>query len=284
MPLNAPGGVSDHGALAGLTDDDHAGYANLAGRAGSQALVGGTASGESLSLESTAHATKGYVGLAAGTVFRVPEISAPGAPASGFAYLYAKAGGSLFWRDDADQETEITATALKNIAGLTFALGDFLWFDSSNLIALAVGAARQRLQVGDSSAPGWTNEQHAIPFTRAGVLATGDEGPWVPMKFGVGLSVTEVYAVLKTGPTTAVTVEVEKCTQANIDGTPSWVSVFSTVLTIDAGERSSDTAATPAVLDGTGKVLADGDHLRMRVTDIGTDGADLTVFVVLKEV
>jgi hypothetical protein len=55
------GGVSDHGALTGLSDDDHAQYALLAGRAGGQTLKGGTASGEVLTLQSTAHATRGYV-------------------------------------------------------------------------------------------------------------------------------------------------------------------------------------------------------------------------------
>jgi len=55
------GGVTDHGALTGLSDDDHTGYALLAGRAGGQTLQGGAASGEVLTLASTAHATKGYI-------------------------------------------------------------------------------------------------------------------------------------------------------------------------------------------------------------------------------
>lgn len=50
--------VSDHGNLAGLTDDDHAGYARLAGRASSQTLIGGTAANEDLTLKGTAHSTK----------------------------------------------------------------------------------------------------------------------------------------------------------------------------------------------------------------------------------
>jgi hypothetical protein len=55
------GGVTDHGALTGLADDDHTGYARLAGRAGGQTLQGGTASAEVLTLQSTAHATKGFI-------------------------------------------------------------------------------------------------------------------------------------------------------------------------------------------------------------------------------
>lgn len=55
------GGVSDHGGLTGLTDDDHPGHPWGAGRAGGQTLTGGTAASESLTLQSTAHATKGKI-------------------------------------------------------------------------------------------------------------------------------------------------------------------------------------------------------------------------------
>lgn len=52
-----------HSSLSGLTTGDagHTQFALLAGRAGGQSLVGGTASGENLNLESTSHATKGFI-------------------------------------------------------------------------------------------------------------------------------------------------------------------------------------------------------------------------------
>lgn len=54
--------VTDHGSLAGLTDsDDHTQYLLLAGRSGGQTLIGGTASGDDLTLQSTSHATKGSI-------------------------------------------------------------------------------------------------------------------------------------------------------------------------------------------------------------------------------
>jgi hypothetical protein len=54
-------GTRDHHLTTGLSDDDHAQYALLLGRAGGQKLFGDTASGGHLYLQSTAHATRGYV-------------------------------------------------------------------------------------------------------------------------------------------------------------------------------------------------------------------------------
>lgn len=55
------GGVTDHGALTGLGDDDHTQYTLLAGRSGGQTLSGDTAASGNLTLQSTAHATKGKI-------------------------------------------------------------------------------------------------------------------------------------------------------------------------------------------------------------------------------
>lgn len=50
-----------HGQLSGLSADDHLQYLLLAGRAGGQSAVGGSAASETLTLESTSHATKGKI-------------------------------------------------------------------------------------------------------------------------------------------------------------------------------------------------------------------------------
>ena len=57
-PTFRPLGV---GELSGLTADFATQYALLAGRVGGQTLSGGTAASENLTLQSTAHATKGYI-------------------------------------------------------------------------------------------------------------------------------------------------------------------------------------------------------------------------------
>jgi len=52
-------GVTDHGALTGLTpDDDHTQYALLAGRAGGQTLYGGTAANDDITIHGTSNATR----------------------------------------------------------------------------------------------------------------------------------------------------------------------------------------------------------------------------------
>lgn len=51
----------DHGSISGLADDDHTQYALLAGRGTGQVLNGGLAAGNSLTLMSTANATKGQI-------------------------------------------------------------------------------------------------------------------------------------------------------------------------------------------------------------------------------
>lgn len=59
--VSVVGHTHDHGTITGLSDDDHTQYVLLAGRSGGQAIIGGTASGNNLTLASTAHATKGKV-------------------------------------------------------------------------------------------------------------------------------------------------------------------------------------------------------------------------------
>ena len=53
--------TADHGGLSGLADDDHTQYSLLDGRAGGQTLIGGTDSGDDLTLSSTSNATKGSI-------------------------------------------------------------------------------------------------------------------------------------------------------------------------------------------------------------------------------
>jgi hypothetical protein len=55
------GAQIDHGELSGRSDDDHTIYPLLLGRSGGQTLIGGTDSGDDLTLQSTSHITKGSI-------------------------------------------------------------------------------------------------------------------------------------------------------------------------------------------------------------------------------
>jgi hypothetical protein len=67
----------DHGGQDGLSDDDHTQYALLAGRSGGQTLIGGTASGNDLTLQSTSNATRGSIYF--GTFMEINEATAAAA-------------------------------------------------------------------------------------------------------------------------------------------------------------------------------------------------------------
>jgi hypothetical protein len=62
-----------HSLLGSLTADDHTQYTLLAGRSGGQTLIGGTASGNNLVLQSTSHATKGQTQI--GATLYVDEVN-----------------------------------------------------------------------------------------------------------------------------------------------------------------------------------------------------------------
>ena len=82
------------------------------------------------------------------------------------------------------------------------------------------------------------------------------------------MTVTEVRASVVTAPTGAViTVDIEE----------SGTTIFSTLLTIDATEKTSTTAATPAVISDAS--LADDAEISINVDTIGsgTAGAGLKI-------
>ena len=61
--VSAGGGVTDHGALTGLADDDHTQYALLAGRGTGQTLIGGVNTTNSLTLKPNSVDGTGYLNL-----------------------------------------------------------------------------------------------------------------------------------------------------------------------------------------------------------------------------
>jgi len=150
--------VTDHGVLSGLTpDDDHSQYALLAGRSGGQILIGGTGSGDDLTLETTSHASKGSYILSdlttdgvvlvnSGVLSSIAELSV----ADGGTALSTVAAGSILAANSLDTLTAITSTSglkvLKNNAGTVSwnsvtGTGDSVMATSPTLVTPALGVA-----------------------------------------------------------------------------------------------------------------------------------------------
>jgi hypothetical protein len=122
-------GVTDHGALTGLSDDDHTIYALLAGRSAGQTLIGGTGAAESLILNSTSNATKGIVfinnaggnvRIGGGTSASALQLLEPSGSGSNYTEFIARAqSGNITYQLPASQ----TQGYLRNIDGS----GDLGW-------------------------------------------------------------------------------------------------------------------------------------------------------------
>ena len=125
-------------------------------------------------------------------------------------------------------------------------------------------------------------ERVELIFAPPDTLATGDNAPWIPNKLTIAYEILGVYAVLKTAPSGLLTIDILKATQASIDtGTPVWTTIFTTKLTVDASELSSNTAAAAAALNGT-QLWEPGDHLRVNLDSGVAAAAGLSVTTYLR--
>ena len=153
----ASGGVTDHGALTGLSDDDHSQYALLAGRPGgggvAQTLYGGTEAGDDIVIASTSHATKGDIILGSVVTVNATELRFNGS-SSGYVGLKpaAAAGSTVYTLPSADgtsgqvlstngSATLSWATAASTAVNYNYILnGDFdIWQVQTSFAAIATG-------------------------------------------------------------------------------------------------------------------------------------------------
>lgn len=117
-----------------------------------------------------------------------------------------------------------------------------------------------------------------IVFVIPGVVKPGVQSNEI--RFPWAGNIVDVYASLTTPGTTETTIRIEKCSQADIDGTPAWFDVLSTPLTIDPNEKSSKTADVSSII-GLKAVGAD-DHLRIVIDSAVNGSRDLTIEVKIK--
>lgn len=165
----AIGGVSDHGALTGLGDDDHTIYMLLAGRAGGQVLIGGTGSGDDITFESTSHGTKGTVFFrdsaivinnnAAAATAELPNVTMMGG--DGVAAPNDDVVSTVVTQDSINEYVSLNVLRARNGGGATAI---------DTVFQLGVGNTSGRLRAGDGSGA----DDVGAPLTIQGGRSTGD--------------------------------------------------------------------------------------------------------------
>ena len=154
------------------------------------------------------------------------------------------------------------------------------------LLLVAAGSnGTEAANAGDNTTAARSDHEHYIyhylVFVVPGVLFTGDKAGWLRIEnLGANGDILSAYAVLKTAGSTSTTIDILKCSQANIDGVPSWSTIFTNKITIDANERSSNTAATPPSFSATS--WSANDHFRINIDAAGTNASELTVMLKIR--
>ena len=108
----ASAGVTDHGALSGLSDDDHLQYLLLAGRAGGQTAIGGTAAGNELALRGSSDAALGIVRVQ--SPLRIDDISAGSQVAVAYSPTFTTGGAFV-------------GGMIQNAGDITYDSSVFIW-------------------------------------------------------------------------------------------------------------------------------------------------------------
>jgi hypothetical protein len=129
-----------------------------------------------------------------------------------------------------------------------------------------------------------SDHEHKISVQWTPILQapfTGQTSIWFANKTTLTYDIITAYAVCNgVLGSTATTLRIEKTSQTDIDGAASgWASIMSTVITIDASERSSNTATAPVFSTST---IAPGEHVRVYVIGAGTGVGDIQVFLSMK--
>lgn len=152
--------------------------------------------------------------------------------------------------------------------------GDIDYYTSASAkTRLAIGTAGQIL-MSTGSAPFWASGTRYYPiYLNSDVaLAVGDYQGWFTILSDFnGWNITHVYGSRKAGGTGVPAFQLRNVTDS--------VDVLSTKLTIDSGETTSGTAATPAVIDTTKDDVATNDMFAVDVDVAGTATYNAVVYV-----
>lgn len=132
----AGGGTFAHANLTSLSADDHTQYALLAGRSGGQTLIGGTASGDDLTLQSTSNSTKGTIFIAQQAGENVGLLGSSGLTGNGNT-LFWVANGSTY----TGGQTVVSSDLRSSVTFSTTSAGSFTNADLTGLVTTSVDLA-----------------------------------------------------------------------------------------------------------------------------------------------
>lgn len=185
----------------------------------------------------------------------------PGSPAQGDCYLIA-ASGTGAWAGQSGKIAFYMNTAWKFI---TVIEGFTAWVNDENVLIIYDGAA-------------WVSPGGSGSGVQSFILACSDEtsnlttgAAKITFRLPYAFTLTEVRASVTTAPTGAA---------ISIDINEGGVSILSTALTIDSTEKTSATAATPAIISDS--ALADDAEITIDIDQIGSTiaGAGLKVALI----
>ncbi len=161
-----------------------------------------------------------------------------------------EAGGEVLPPEDFTNETRARGSV---ISATCYAADSDAWVSSGDLLRMQASPDIQSIRLDDRSVLIGTN------------IATGTGKAVIQLPYGLKLRpIAEggVYATLAVAQAAGTPVAVD----VNRNG----VSIFSTTLTFDNAEKTTRTAATPAVFAAGGDLLSAGDEISIDVDAIGT--------------
>ena len=153
------------------------------------------------------------------------------------------------------------------------AVGSVLYWDGTDWIALAPGTSGETLETqGSGSAPVWVPKDIKIGIAASDETTDLEVGTdKAAFRVPTTMTLTEVRASVTTAPTGSTII---------VDINKNGATVLSTKLSIDAGEKTSETAAVPAVISVS--ALSDDDEITIDIDQIGSTiaGTGLKIWVI----
>ncbi|MCY8015514.1 hypothetical protein [Bacillus haynesii] len=102
------------------------------------------------------------------------------------------------------------------------------------------------------------------------------------LRFPYQGKVLDVYASCGTPGLKRTVIDIEKCTQSDYDTTPSWKSIFTDKLVIEANKKSSRSSNVPYTLKPAFDKVSENEHFRVNINEAGEGVKDITVELVVQ--